>query len=76
MSVTTWQAREFSRARLCQIRKDRFPTQVAAATAAAIPLDTYRQYENGKALPSVTRLAALAGVLGVPMDDLFQEAIP
>ncbi len=73
MRITPTQTRRFSTARLCEFRKLRYSTQTAAADAARIPLDTYRQYENGKAQPSVNRLVTLAGVLGVAMDDLFQE---
>jgi transcriptional regulator with XRE-family HTH domain len=39
-----------------------------------IPTNSYRAYEYGTMEPSLERLAALASVLQVPMDELFQES--
>jgi DNA-binding XRE family transcriptional regulator len=72
MPVPNVTPRRFAPAKLVQLRERRGWRQWEAAIKADIPLDTYRQYENGRVRPSLERLAALASALDVPMDDLFQ----
>jgi transcriptional regulator with XRE-family HTH domain len=70
--------RVFSRARLRALRSalenGRGWSQTRLARQAMIPTNSYRAYEYGTMEPSLERLAALATVLQVPMDELFQEA--
>lgn len=36
-----------------------------------IPIDTVREYEQGRTVPSVERLAVIADTLGCSLDELF-----
>ncbi|WP_182346252.1 helix-turn-helix domain-containing protein [Tomitella gaofuii] len=62
-------------ARLRAARGDRRPDEVARA--AAISPETLRKIETGRlATPAFTTVAALASVLGIPLDELARIALP
>lgn len=44
-------------------------TQVMLAQASGIPIDTIRDYEQGRSTPSVERLFILADTLACSMDE-------
>lgn len=48
-------------------------TQYAASQLAGFPIDTWRDYEQGRSTPSVTRLFLIADVLGKRLDDFAAE---
>ncbi|GAA4823408.1 helix-turn-helix domain-containing protein [Tomitella cavernea] len=62
-------------ASLREARGDRRPD--AVARAAAISPETLRKIETGRlATPAFTTVAALASVLGIPLDELARIALP
>ncbi|QDQ98690.1 helix-turn-helix domain-containing protein [Tomitella fengzijianii] len=62
-------------AHLRAARGDRRPDEVARA--AAISPETLRKIETGRlATPAFTTVAALASVLGIPLDELAGVALP
>lgn len=63
-------ARRFDRLALRTLREAQDLTQPQLADKAGIPLDTYRDYEQGRSNPSVPRLMRLADALGCSLDDL------
>jgi transcriptional regulator with XRE-family HTH domain len=66
MSTTT---RRFDHRMIAKIRKRKGLTQIKLAEKSGVPLDTLRQYEQGKAMPSVERLFIIADTLGCRADD-------
>lgn len=65
--------RTFSGERMARTRRGQGLSQLTLAQRAGLPLSTIRKWEQGRAIPSAPRLALLASVLGVPMDDLFTD---
>jgi transcriptional regulator with XRE-family HTH domain len=62
-------------AHLREARGDRRPAEVAEA--AGISPETLRKIETGRlATPAFTTVAALAAVLGIPLDDLARLCLP
>lgn len=60
---------------LRQARGDR--TLAAVAHAASISPETLRKIETGRlATPAFTTVAALAAVLGIPLEDLARICVP
>jgi transcriptional regulator with XRE-family HTH domain len=60
---------------LREARGDRKPADVAQA--AAISPETLRKIETGRlATPAFTTVAALATVLGIPLDELARICLP
>lgn len=73
--VTLLMVRQFDRRALRAARLDAGLTQRTMAELTGIPLDTIRDYEQGRSLPSVDRLPVLVSVLpGVSIDSLFTDA--
>lgn len=64
--------RRFDHTKIAKMRKRVKITQYALATLSGIPLDTIRQYEQGRAVPSVPRLFLIADTLGCRTDDFTQ----
>lgn len=61
--------RQFDRTALKRLRVRARVTQVKLAERSGIPLDTIRDYEQGRSTPSVERLFLLAAWLDCSMDD-------
>lgn len=51
-------------------------TQQAVADGIGRSSNTYVRYESGRVTPTVYVLGDVAGVLGVPVDDLFDPSDP
>lgn len=58
---------------LRDIRRERGMSRDQLAAAAARSSQSVIMYEQGRGLPSVRTVAALADVLGVEIDELFIE---
>jgi transcriptional regulator with XRE-family HTH domain len=61
--------RTYDKDALRKIRRRAGLTQVALATCSGVPLDTIRDYEQGRSTPSVDRLFILADTLGCSTED-------
>lgn len=61
--------RRFDHTKIAKVRRMMKITQRDLASASGIPLDTIRQYEHGRAVPSVERLFMIADTLGCLTDD-------
>lgn len=59
--------------RLTQLRKDRYPTRVAAAREMAIPASTLQKYEDGTRQPDHNILIFLADHYGVRVEWLLGQ---
>ena len=57
------------------IRKSQGVTQVYVAKELGIPYQTYNNYENGKRTPQPDVLLAIAKVLNVSIEKIFEEEI-
>jgi transcriptional regulator with XRE-family HTH domain len=66
--------RKFDPEKLRRLRRAAKMTQPKMAERSGVPLDTYRDYEQGKAVPSVPRLFILADTLRCSLDDLASDA--
>lgn len=65
--------RRFDRKALPRLRRKAKITQVKLAECSGIPLDTIRDYEQGRSTPSVERLFLIADTLGVRLDDFAAD---
>ncbi len=61
--------RRFDRLALKRLRERARVTQVKLAERSGIPIDTVRDYEQGRSTPSVERLFLLADTLGCSTED-------
>lgn len=66
-------SRKFDPERLRALRLLAKMTQPKMAERSGVPVDTYRDYEQGRAVPSVPRLFILADTLGCSLDDLASK---
>ncbi|MET7477645.1 helix-turn-helix transcriptional regulator [Streptomyces sp. NPDC005648] len=64
----------FSPENLKKARAEAGLTQFALATRSGVPQAKISQFENGHVSPSLTKAAALAGALGLLVDDLLHDA--
>lgn len=71
MDETT--VRRFDQLALKRLRKRASMTQVMLAQSSGIPIDTVRDYEQGRSTPSVERLFLLATWLDCSMDDFATD---
>lgn len=61
--------RRFDQLALKRLREHARVTQAKLAERSGIPIDTVRDYEQGRSTPSVERLFLLADTLGCSMDE-------
>lgn len=65
--------RRFDPEKVKALRRDRRMSQRSFSVASKIPIDTVREYEQGRTVPSVERLATMADTLRCQIDDLFTD---
>ncbi len=65
----TTTGRRFDYRKIAQMRRKAGITQLELSNCSGIPLDTVRQYEQGRSAPSVERLFILADTIQCSTDD-------
>jgi len=65
--------RRFDPQKIAKVRRERGHSQRSFARISGVPLETLRQYEQGRATPSVDRLITIADTLGCRVDDFTTE---
>lgn len=72
--VMTAARRRFSGPALLAARMEAGLSRLDLSRVTGIPVDTIRDYERGRYVPSVDRLGDMADALHVPVDALFAES--
>lgn len=65
--------RTYDHTKIKKFRKAAKLTQYQLAMASGVPLDTIRDYEQGRSTPSVIRLFVIANTLNRKLDDFATE---
>lgn len=66
-------SRTYDHKKIAKFRRTKKITQAKLAERSGIPLDTIRDYEQGRSTPSVVRLFLIADVLGRSTDEFTTD---
>lgn len=66
-------SRTYDHKKIAKFRRAKKITQAKLAERSGIPLDTIRDYEQGRSTPSVVRLFLIADVLGRSTDEFTTD---